>query len=323
MKNSNIFTSPHWHDTNENKSNLVATASLNLHVKNMLGGRIAEMSGEPIIQYNDLAVTNDENSNILQAEILPKLEQNKIDLLYFRNVRSDSYLFQQIKNIGKIIAYKKAPFINLSQFTNLDEYLKSLSSTSRKSKRRTLKKLKTKFQVEFETLVDDQINAALFDQIIQLKKDQLKRMGLTSRLFENPAKINDLKNIILKPNKDFQCVFSLLKCDGKIAAAEIGYLFNDTYYSFLGAMDEAFQAHSPGVCQLLKTIEWAIEHKIKIFDFLAPEDAYKFSWTDNLYVEVYDFILPLSFKGKIIGNAYLRILRPLLKKIFLFAKTRK
>ncbi|MBL1419133.1 MAG: GNAT family N-acetyltransferase [Alphaproteobacteria bacterium] len=289
----------------------------------MLGGRIAEMSGEPIIQYNDLAETNDENVNILQAEILPQLEQNKIDLLYFRNVRSDSYLYRQIKNIGKITAYKKAPFINLSQFANLDEYLKSLSSTSRKSKRRTLKKLKIKFQVEFETLVDDQINAALFDQVIQLKKDQLKRMGLTSRLFENPTKITNLKNIILKPNKDFQCVFSLLKCDGKIAAAEIGYLFNDTYYSFLGAMDEAFQAHGPGVCQLLKTIEWAIEQKVKIFDFLAPEDAYKFSWTDNLYVEVYDFILPLSFKGKIIGNVYLRMLRPLLKKIYLFAKTRK
>lgn len=318
MKNSNIFTSPHWHNADEDMQNLVVTASLNLTVKNILGGKIAEMSGEPIIQYNDLT-----QNNILQTEILPQLKQNKIDLLYFHNVRSNSELYRQIQNMGQIIARKKAPFIDLTQFANLDEYLKSLSSSSRKSKRRALKKLENKFQAEFETLVDEQINATIFDQVIQLKKDQLSRMGLTSRLFESPTQIKNLKKIILKPNKDFQCIFSLLKCDGKIAAAEIGYLYDDIYYSFLGTMDEAFQTYSPGGCQLLKTIEWALDHKIKTFDFLAPEDAYKFSWTNGLYVEVYDFILPLSFKGKIIGNAYLKTLRPLLKKIYLLVKSRK
>lgn len=88
-------------------------------------------------------------------------------------------------------------------------------------------------------------------------------------------------------------------------------------------MDEAFQPYSPGSCQLLRTIEWALAQKVKIFDFLAPEDAYKFSWTDDVYVEVYDFILPLSLKGKFIGKAYLQTVRPLLKKIYLSINARK
>uniref|UniRef100_A0A2A4Z8P1 BioF2-like acetyltransferase domain-containing protein n=1 Tax=OCS116 cluster bacterium TaxID=2030921 RepID=A0A2A4Z8P1_9PROT len=331
MKNSNIFTSPHWHNVSEAKQNLVIpvevdpsnTVDLSLQINSLLGIKIAEMSGEPIIQYNDLASINDGNLNDFQDHIIPLLKQNGIDLIYFHNVKSDSNLYQLIKNIGEIIAHKKAPYIDLTQFSNLDDYLKSLSANSRKSKRRALKKLETTFQVEFETSIDAQIDAELFNQVIQLKKDQLTRLGQTSRLFESKAEIENLKNIILKPNKDFKCIFSLLKCDGEIAAAEIGYLHNGTYYSFLGAMNEAFQSYSPGSCQLIKTIEWALAAKIQTFDFLAPDDAYKSSWTDNLYVEVYDFILPLSFKGQIIGNLYLKTLRPLLKKAYLYVKASK
>lgn len=331
MKNSNIFTSTHWNDASEGQQNLVIpvgivhpeAADLNLQIKNLWGVRIAEMSGEPIIQYNDLYSGDEGEFKKFQDQIVPQLKQNKIDLVYFHNVRSGSNLYRQIENIGEIIATKKAPFIDLTQFNSLNDYLKSLSANNRKSKRRALKKLKAQFSVEFETVIDGQIDAALFDQVIQLKKNQLDKMGLTSRLFESPTEIKRLKAIILKPNKEFQCVFSLLKCDDKIAAAEIGYLYHDIYYSFLGAMDERYKSYSPGSCQLVKTIEWAVANKVKIFDFLAPEDAYKFSWADDGYVEVYDFILPLSFKGQIVGNIYLKMLRPWLKKAYLYIKSRK
>ena len=330
MKNSNIFTSPHWKKPNEGKQNLVVsaqvehanTAALNLQVTSLLGVKIAEMSGEPIIQYNDWQCI-DKDFTVFQNKIVPQLKQKKIDLVYFHNVKAGSNLCLQIESIGEIIAHKKAPYIDLTKFTDLDDYFKSLSANSRKSKRRGVKKIETAFQVEFKTLIDQQIEANLFDQVIALKRNQLNRLGLTSRLFESPAEIQNLKNIILKPNKDFQCIFSLLKCDGKIAAAEIGYLFNGTYYSFLGAMDDAFQSYSPGNCQLIKTIEWALKNKVETFDLLPPADAYKFSWTDDSYIKVSDFILPLSFKGQIMGNLYLKTLRPWLKRAYLYVKARK
>lgn len=331
MKNNNVFTSYHWHNNSggaqtvaiSTKPHQDAEAYLNLHIKRNLGIRIAEMSGEPIIQYNDITNSNGEDASTFKKILLERLKQNNVDLLYFHNVRSDSNLFQQIKDIGEVIVHKQAPFINLTEFSSLDDFLKSLSPNTRKSKRRALKKLESAYQVSFEILIDGQISAGLFDQVMSLKKAQLTRMGLTSRLFESQTKITALKNIILKPNKDFQCIFSLLKCDGKIAAAEIGYLADGIYYSFLGAMDDEFSSSSPGSCQLLKTIEWALQNNVKIFDLLAPEDNYKFSWTIGRYAEVYDIILPLSLKGKLIGKPYLKTIRPLLKKAYLYLKAKK
>lgn len=326
MKTQNIFASHHWHsavladDQLDIKPQLRSNTAFRLSMETRLGVKIAEMAGEPIIQYNDILPRTDADLEDLYKNLIQQSKQENIDLLYFHNVRVDSTLYQLLANQAKAINTKSAPFIDLSPLNNLDDYLKTLSAKTRKSKRRTLKKLEQAYHVEFESLVDDKINTALFDQVIKLKADQLKRLGLTSRMFNSFTQIANLREIISKPNKDFQCIFSLLKCDGELAAAEIGYVQNQIYYSFLGAMDDRFANYSPGSCQLLKTIEWAIDKDLETFDLLAPEDPYKFSWTAQNAAKVHDIVLPLSTKGKLVGYLYLKHLRPQLKRIYLYLK---
>lgn len=327
MINTNIFASHHWHNANVLsdelsiilKHNNAVETNIRLRVKKNLGIVTAEMAGEPIIQYNDIAIETDDNLSDIYDNIVTQLKQNGVDLLHFHNVRHGSNLYRLMENSAQIIVPKKAPYVQLSNFTNLNEYLATLSASTRKSKRRALKKLENTYKVEFNILIDNQISTALFDQVIQLKAAQLKRLGLTSRLFNSFAEISKLRDIISKKDNNFQCVFSLLECDGTIAAAEIGYIQNHIYYSFLGAMDDRFERFSPGGCQLLKTMEWAIKNDIKIFDFLAPEDSYKSRWAGQTYTSVCDIISPLSFKGKI-GGLYLKTIRPTLKNAYLSIK---
>lgn len=327
MTDKNIFSSHHWHSADPNADeltiHLTQTSDLRLQVKNNFGVRIAEMAGEPIIQYNDIDIADDADLTQMRSKLLTQLKQNQVGLLHFHNVKIGSNLYRLMQNIGENFAPKQAPYIDMSGFKNLNDFLQSLSPNTRKSKRRAFKKLENNFTVKFTSLIDDQISTALFDKVIKLKADQLKRLGLTSRLFTNFSEIAKLRDIVSNPNKDFQCVFSLLECDGKIAAAEIGYTQNQIYYSFLGAMDDEFANFSPGSCQLLKTIDWALQNKIQIFDFLPPEDNYKFSWTANQSNPVCDIILPLGFKGKYFAGLYVKTIRPLLKKAYIGLKSRQ
>lgn len=335
MNIPNIFTLSQWHRNQANskavaddclvvetKTDDVVNAALSLQLTQRLGFKIAELSGEPIIQYNDLYSEAEPNLATFNQALTQKMHQKNVDLIYFHNVRHDSGLYQLLENTGIITMVKKAPYIDLSEMNGLDDYYKSLSAKTRKSRRRSLKKLEAQFNVEYVTIIDQDIDLDLVDQVIKLKKNQLERLGLSSRLFANEEKMQELEGIILAPNKPFKCIFSLLKCDDKIAAAEIGYLHQDVYYSFLGTMDEDFYSYSPGGCQLLKTIEWALQNHVKIFDLLAPEDDYKTSWAGEQSMMVYDIMLPFTAKGKLFGKLYYKSLRPMLKSVYLFIKSK-
>ena len=328
MKHNNIFTSDHWHknDLSSNKLIIVcddeqpSQAKFTLDISKKFGFTTAEMAGEPIIQYNDIADIGKADINQCQTKLTKQFKASGIDLLHFRNVKVSGNLYKLIQNISTIIAKKNAPYIDLEQLNNIDDYLKTMSSSTRKSRRRTQKKLNANYDVNFQILTDKDIDATIVDDIIKMKNNQLALQGMTSRLFMNSVKLQSLKNIITTPNDTFKCIISTLKCDGVLAAAEIGFLHQSVYYSFLGAMNEQYKSYSPGSCQLLKTIEWAIDNGVEKFDLLAPEDHYKTSWSNNHVDEVVDLILPLTLKGNIWGNLFLKTLRPMLKNAYFLVK---
>lgn len=328
---ANIFTSRHWHENSENcadeNSNFLPiyieldgekVKLMQLEVSSFLGFKSAQFCGEPIIQYNDLKNYDLISSDQIKVVVKQQLAENNISLLIFRNVREDSYLYEILRQSGGEISNKKAPYINLELMQRLDDYFKTLSASTRKSRKRAVKKIDGSFEVDFEVLTNKNITPELVDEVIAIKAKQLEEMGQTSRLFASQVQLNKLKSIILSQDKDFECVFSILKLNGEKAAVEIGYLFNQQYYSFLGTMDSQFKRYSPGVYQLIKTIDWAIENNIKTFDLLAPEDNYKFSWARHNYINVYDFIFPQTIMGKVAGGLYFEKIRPWLKNIYLF-----
>jgi CelD/BcsL family acetyltransferase involved in cellulose biosynthesis len=51
------------------------------------------------------------------------------------------------------------------------------------------------------------------------------------------------------------------------------------------------------------------------FDLMVPNDAHKESWS-SAKAMTNDVFLPVSGKGRIIGHAYLRTLRPLLRSLY-------
>lgn len=327
---TNLFGSPYWNATSNDteqqngktisiyfSENGIKVKLLQLEVNQILGFKIAQLSGEPIIQYSDLQnIPHIDVQQTLRA-IKSQLKKHNVKLLVVRNVRQDCKLYKLLEIAGNEILAKKSPFIDLTGMQNMDDYFKTLSASSRKSRRRTIKKLETTFVTDFEIITNKDITSNLVDKVIELKKRQLDSINQTSRLFADEKQLAKLKHIILNKNKDFECIISTLKLDGQIVAAEIGYLHLNKYYSFIGAMDNQFSQYSPGAYQLIKTIEWAIQNDVEVFDLLPPEDDYKFKWSSGKHTNVYDFILPLNSSGKHLGLFYFKTARPYLKKIFL------
>lgn len=318
---NNVFSSPHWFEDGieenifsfyEGSEDDGANA---IHVKftRTLGLKFAEMAGEPYIQYNDMVKNGTKSVDGFLDCFFKYLKTNKADVLHLHNVRRDAHIFDYCQANGIILEQKMAPFLNMSNYTNFDGYLQSLSKQSRYA----YKKLFRTHECEYNLYVDEEISRELIEYILAQKVTQLDLRGETSRLFADQAKIAQLATKLSTPSADYKTYVSTLKIDGVIASSTVFFVKNNQLYFYLLTMDDDFAKLSPGNHIVLKNIETAFELNCQIFDFLAPNDAYKLKWSRGDAMPVYDILLPITTKGHIIGLGYLKYIRPILKKIYL------
>lgn len=318
---SNIFSTNHWFCTND--ENIITYFStnetgnichiINVKITKKLGFNIAELAGEPIIQYNDLNNSGTHPVNDFLDKTLESLKQKNVDALYLHNVKKDAYLHDFCLAKGIVMEKKQAPWIDLSHYENYEDFFNQTSKSVRKIHRRLFRE----FTVECQVYIDGDIKKEVVDEIIELKIRQLKQLGKSSRLFANKDELKKLKDIILTQSKDFKTFVSVLRCNGELVSGAISFVKADRYYGYIVAMDNDFSKYSPGNAHVLLNVKWSIANGLICYDFLAPADDYKFRWTKGNYTDVTDILLPLNFRGRIFGSIYLKKIRPWLKSSYL------
>ena len=321
---NNMFSSPHWFENGPDQNifsffeGAEDQGSNAIHVKfgQTFGLKFAEIAGEPYIQYNDMIKKGTQSVDGFLDYFLNYLKTNKIDALHLHNVRSDAHIFEYCQANGIILAQKMAPFLNISNYAKFDDYLASLSKQSRY----TFRKLARTRDCEFNVYVDDEISRGLVDYILAQKATQLELRGETSRLFADQEKVEQLADRLSTPSVDYKTYVSTLKIDGVIASSSVFFIKNNKLYFYILAMDDDYAKLSPGNSLVLKNIETAFALDCQIFDFLAPNDVYKLKWSRGDAIQVYDILLPVSIRGKLIGLGYLKFIRPILKKVYLSVK---
>ncbi|MBL1242022.1 MAG: GNAT family N-acetyltransferase [OCS116 cluster bacterium] len=321
---NNIFSSPHWFEggLEENIFSFFEggeeQGSNAIHVKfnNVMGFKSAEMAGEPYIQYNDMIKNGAQSVDGFMEYFLKYLKTNKVDALHLHNVRGDAHIFEYCQANGIILEQKQAPFLNMTNYADFDAYFDSLS----KQTRYKYKKLLRTHECEYNIYVDDEISRGLVEHILAQKSAQLDLRGQTSRLFSDQAKMAQLADKLSTPSADYKTYISTFKIDGVIASSSVFFIKNGTLYFYILAMDDDYAKLSPGNNIVLKNIEAAYSLNCHTFDFLAPNDIYKLKWSRGDAMPVYDILLPVTTKGKLIGLGYLKFIRPILKKVYLSVK---
>lgn len=90
---------------------------------------------------------------------------------------------------------------------------------------------------------------------------------------------------------------SALILNGDILAAHFGMVYRDRFYYLLPSFARgALEKFSPGRLLLENLVQWAISHRLKIFDFTCGGESYKQMWCD-LEMPFYRSVQPLTLRG--------------------------
>lgn len=158
--------------------------------------------------------------------------------------------------------------------------------------------------------------AALIDRCIAMKQDWLKGTGRLGRDVFDPRFATFLRALGGRASEAEARVFlHALTLDGEPIAIELGMRFREDYYCFLGAIDLAYQKHSPGKVQMENAQRWAIETGIRRFDFLNDPSTYKSSWT-NTTEPLAACYIPLTSLGQLYCRHWMAGLRPQMRSLY-------
>lgn len=184
----------------------------------------------------------------------------------------------------------------------------------RNSRRNRLEKLGT---LDYRVLTPDSEGyAAYLDRCLAMKQDWLKGTGRLGRDVFDPRFAALLRNLgHVQGQEEGRVFLHALTLDGVPIAMELGMRFRQDYYCFIGAIDLAYQKHSPGKVQMESAQRWAIDTGIHRFDFLNDPSTYKSSWT-NTTESLAAFYIPLTRIGRLYCRHWKAGLRPRLRALY-------
>ena len=283
------------------RGELVLVLPLSIHRR--FGVAVATWLGDPFTQYGDVLIDRrTPRQDALDAAFKALSKIAGLDALTLRKVRHDATILEAGGMAGAIPAGdSQSAILELAEFKSLECYRKTLKSKQRSNRKRVRRKLNEAGKVKFEIVTGRTAMAQTVDEAITFKTRWLAERGLMSRaaFCGNPFGI--LQRLVASPNAGFETIVSRLSVDGVSAAIEVGFLWNNCYFAYLGSFNPEFAAMSPGTIQMEDTISWLIEKGVASYDLFAPMDHYKQQWS-NTVRPVSTCLVALSARGWLYSN---------------------
>jgi CelD/BcsL family acetyltransferase involved in cellulose biosynthesis len=166
-----------------------------------------------------------------------------------------------------------APFCDLGQFTDSENFLESLKASLRGDIRRQIRRIGELGPLslyQYNT-VEEALN--ILPQFLKLHSDRWPGAYKAPEFH---------KNLIVYGLKSGIIQLTSLKSGDKTLSYHLGFTQNKTYYYYMPAIDPEYENLSPGKVHLFKFVERAIADGIKIFDHLRGDENYKEGWTTSV-----------------------------------------
>jgi CelD/BcsL family acetyltransferase involved in cellulose biosynthesis len=274
--------------------------------------RVARFLGSPLAQYED-TLTDPMSCDAPEILIDALARQETADILHLRRVREDAALTAVLARVGQPLgAPDAAPVLKLDHLGTPDALLHSLSSKLRRNLLAAQRRLATVGEIRF-AVVRGPAAAAALAEAIALKLEWITKTGRYARILSDPGFARVLTQLVHRAPG--LIAVSRLTVDGALAATEIGLATDARYIAFLGAYASCFVAESPGSLQMFETMKWCISQGYESYDLLPPLEPYKMRWARSA-VAVRDYAVPLSLRGGLYLDLWLKRARPLLTRTF-------
>lgn len=268
----------------------------------------------PALQYGDALIDANCNAEEICATAWAFIvSANGADLLKLDNVPSNSPIYRFLSERCCMVSPSKSSILKTGAFADWQAYQASLKKTARRARRKRYNKLARAGALSFSVHRDAEKFAELADIALNWKRQWLEQQHWPGGLINDPV----FKRFV-KANGDAKCfrarwVAAELSLEGAPVAIELGAVYNNRYYSFLGAYDLDYAKFSPGKIEMEAMIAWVMEQGIDEFDFLCVESQYKSDWTDTS-LPVSSFTHPCSIRGQLMHSIWVKRLRPAIKK---------
>lgn len=272
--------------------------------------------GDPMSQYGDVLIEQMESAgDVLRAAWRHIQAMSGADVVRLRKVRKDARVtFLLEEREGEITERLVAPFLNLASAPNFAEYEKRYSSGSRRNRKRLFRRLDEQGAVTLDELDGGESVRHLMPLIMNLKRRWLASRGLVSKAFADDRITNFFADAAEGAVRPCGCRLAMLSTAGRPAAFEIAVRCKERIALHVIVYDLDFEKSGAGILLLEQSIRNASNSGVKCYDLLAPGDTYKLDWADGS-VDVMDWALPLSLKGRIFSKVYLGFLRDRLKQV--------
>lgn len=208
-----------------------------------------------------------------------------------------------------------SPIVTFNNWSDWDEYYKSLSKNLRSNQRRRRRKLADRGEVVFETVDSlDEVQAMLV-WIHDMKIGWIKERGDSLKRFTDSNFWKFVDVVVREAHESGALYAARLRVGETVVAAEIGLRYRNRLYSWLSAFDMSWSNYSPGRLLLEDSMKWSFENGIEVFDFLAGPDAYKFDWAREV-VDLTTYARPQTAWGKVYCQGVYGPYREWIKGIF-------
>ena len=275
---------------------------------------------DPFGQYGDVLIARTMDARPWMAGAMDLLRRLKgIDAIRLRHVRNDAaafgFLNERFRQSGD---NDTAPFLDLTAYPNEGAYEQRYTKEQRRRRKKIRKALEQFGPVEFELLEPGQTMDRSIDEAIFSKRAWLKERGLYSKPLVCPMLKSFLSELSRLKGEGAQLIASRLTAGSRTISWEIGLRFASTHFGFITAHDTTLTDASPARLHMDLSQRRALKDGMRRFDLMVPGDPHKDSWS-NGYMDVREFYQPLSLAGSIYALGYLRLLRPLMQRIYTIA----
>jgi CelD/BcsL family acetyltransferase involved in cellulose biosynthesis len=248
-------------------------------------------------QYHDVLVEAGDVGDALLEGALDFVRGLPHDVLTLRRVREDSRLAAALRAANaRVLRSEQAPFIDFGGAKTFEAFERGLSSKERANRRRRLRQIQQLGEIAFESPTAPECVDALIAVAMAFKREWALKGGHYApalfdarfeRCFRDAARAEN-------PNATLR-VFAI-RLDGRPIGVEISYGFRDRLFGHVLAPDPALAKFGLGAALADAAIADAFAQGFRVYDLLAPANAYKFAWTSRA-VEVTDYSLTATRRG--------------------------
>lgn len=287
-----------------------------LMMERVAGLRQLAFMGAPVSQYGDiLADPFPDLEGVLEQAWQCACSTLKPDLFRLAKIRTDATIAPLLAaKAFRVTSQEEAPAATLSAAPTYADVEHRFSAKLRKNRRRELRRLEERgtLDVAFHTGTTEAASAARL--AMTLKRAWLDSRGLLSKAFADTRVDAFFADAVSSTARPCGVAVSVLSSAGENANVAISVTCKGRRALHVLAYALKFEKFGVGKHHLDAALQQAYADGVQVYDFLAPNHAYKMDWADTVVV-VADHALALSPLGKLYTDIYLARVREGLKAV--------